>query len=129
MAHSNIHASSATLDYFPGEEFLIRALQNQLCFLINNKPIKRGRLLHFKKHHFCMVLTLLTPKNNSENTEIPLPFKVEEHLENGKDIVYFDYRIKTLIKDAEDNPLLDKVLREYQEKNQYYNNILEIITL
>ena len=76
-----------------------------------------------------MVLTLLTPKNNSENTEIPLPFKVEEHSEEGKDIVYFDYRIKTLVRNADDNPILDKVLREFKAKNQYFNNILEIITL
>ncbi len=124
-----LYTTSAALDFFPGEEFLTQSLQNQLCLMIDDRQVKRGRLLHFKKHHFCIVLTLLTPKDNTENTEIPLPFIVEEHHEDQKVMAYFDYRVKNIIPNCSNNENLDKILCNYSIKNQYFNKILEIITL
>ena len=123
-----IQAATAVLDAFPGEEFLTNALQNQLNFLINGKIIKRGRLLHFRKHHFCIIITILSTKNNTENIEIPLPFQAEIHDEDGKDLAYFDYRMSTIIKGGKSHPSFKKIMEGMATKNTYFNKILEIVT-
>jgi hypothetical protein len=104
-------------DHIPGEDFLIYCLQKNLHFSINNKTIKRGRLLLFRKFHYFIQIALLTEKGVRENFEIPIPFGVEFYSEDG--LIYFDYRLKALEVDS-----LPKIPEKVT--SAYFDKILEI---
>lgn len=110
-------APNLSIDRIPGEDFLVNCLQKNICFSLNNKTIKRGKLLLFKRFHYFIQMTLLTEKGSNENMDIPIPFKIEDHLDEG--LVYFDYRIKSLEVDS---------LPEIPEKvsSIYFDKILEM---
>lgn len=108
------------LDQVPGEPFLISCLQKNMNFSINNKTIKCGRLLLFRRVHYYIQIALLTEKNLRENFEIPIPFKVENYSDEG--LLYFDYRLDSL--QVDNMPRIpDKV------SSIYFNRILEIQTV
>lgn len=112
--------STINLDQVPGEQFLISSLQKQVNFSINGKQIKSGRLLLFRRVHYYVQIALMTDKNNRENFEIPIPFKVENYQEEG--LLYFDYRLDSL--ETDELPIIpDKV------SSVYFNKILEIQTV
>lgn len=104
-------------DQIPGEQFLVQCLQKNVSFSINNRVIKRGRLLLFKRFHYFIQIALLTERGTRENFDVPIPFKIEEHLEEG--LLYFDYRVKSL--EVENLPIItDKI------SSIYFDKILEI---
>jgi hypothetical protein len=109
--------SSTGLDQIPGEQFLLSCLQKPISFSINNKMIKKGKLLLFRKAHYFIQISLQTEKNVRENIEIPYPFKIENYDEEG--LLYFDYRI---------NSLNVETLPRFPEKisSIYFDKILEI---
>jgi hypothetical protein len=80
-----------TTNEIPGENFLVACLQKQVKFSINNKIIKQGRLLLFRKTHYYIHISITNVKNEKENFEIPFPFNVESHEKEG--LLYFDYRL------------------------------------
>ena len=108
------------LDQVPGEPFLISCLQKNMNFSINNKLIKKGRLLLFRRVHYYIQIALLTEKNLRENFEIPIPFKVENYSDEG--LLYFDYRLDSLQVDVLPR-IPDKV------PSIYFDKILEIQTV
>ena len=108
------------LDQVPGEPFLISCLQKNMNFSINNKIIKKGRLLLFRRVHYYIQIALLTEKNLRENFEIPIPFKVENYSDEG--LLYFDYRLDSL--QVDNLPRIpDKI------PSIYFDKILEIQTV
>jgi hypothetical protein len=109
--------SIITHDQVPGENFLISCLQKQLTFNIGDRIIKRGRLLLFRRIHYYIQISLLNDKNARENFEIPIPFRVEPHNEEG--LLYFDYRTSSLNVNEVPKPL-KKV------SSTYFDKILEI---
>lgn len=111
--------STIHLDQVPGEQFLVASLQKPVVFILNGKPIKKGRLLLFRRIHYYIQIALLTDKSQRENFEIPIPFRVENYPEDG--LLYFDYRLKSLETD---------ILPTIPEKvpSVYFNKILEIQT-
>lgn len=113
------------IDTIPGEDFLAKALQSQVSFVLGKKTIKQGRLIIFKKVHYYIQITILNSKNTKETFEIPIPYATEYYPLEG--LAYFDYRIKAL---AGNNIDLNNRLSTYRLKNvtpsQYYNKILEI---
>lgn len=114
------------LDYIPGEEFLTKSLQYELLFQLDKKTIKKGRLLIFKRVHYHILITLLTPKNEQEKFEIPIPLHVEDYPEEK--LIYFDYRLHNLT----NNDITKKKLNtnaNYLQPSQFFNKILEIQTL
>ena len=118
------------LDYdinqIPGEKYFVGALQSELTFLLGKKQIKKGRLILFRRAHYHIIFTLQNSRNNKENFEIPIPFKIEQHTDEN--IIYFDYRLRTLIgnnTDAEDK--LKKIKMRGTDPSQYYNKIIEIV--
>jgi hypothetical protein len=118
----------SVIDYIPGEQYFVKALQSSLTFTLGKKQIKKGRLLLFKRAHYHIVFTMLNGRDNKENFEIPIPFKIEYYPEEG--IMYFDYRIRSLAgnnKEIEDR--LSSVKIRGIQPTQYYNKILEISTL
>jgi hypothetical protein len=76
------------------DAFFTETLQSYLTLSINNKLIKKGRLILFKRVHFFIQLSFLSDKNTIEHLELPIPFDVEDYFDEG--LVYFDYRIRSL---------------------------------
>lgn len=105
------------LEHIPGEEFLVKCLQKPISFSINNKVIKRGRLLLYRRFHYFIQITLLSDRGLQENIDIPIPFKVEFYEEDG--LMYFDYRMKSLEVDC--LPLITEKVSSI-----YFDKILEI---
>lgn len=110
-------SSPLSLDHIPGEAFLIDCLQKNIGLVVNGKNIKRGKLLLFKRFHFFIQLTLCTEKGTKENVDIPIPFYIEEHLDEG--LLYFDYRLNTLKVNSFPH-MTNKV------SSVYFDNILEV---
>lgn len=110
-------ADTLNFDYIPGEQYLISCLQQNLSFTINNRSIKRGRLLLFRRFHYFIQIALLTEKGTRENFEIPIPFNIEFYQDDG--LMYFDYRIKSL-----QTNILPKIPEKVN--SVYFDKILEI---
>lgn len=109
-----------SLDHVPGEQYLVPWLQKQVCFSIGDKVVKKGRLILFRRIHYYIQIALMTDKSTRENFEIPIPFNVESHKDDG--LLYFDYRISSLNLDTLP-PIPPKV------SSSYFNKILEITAL
>lgn len=105
------------LDQIPGESFLTGCLQKNVTFSINNKTLKRGRLLLFKRFHYFIQISLLSEKGARENFDVPIPFKIEAHADEG--LLYFDYRLKSL--EVDYLPLITEKVASV-----YFDKILEI---
>lgn len=109
-------ADSIFLEQIPGENLLLSCLQSNLHFTINNKTLKRGRLLLFKRSHYFIQFSLISEKGQKENLEVPIPFKIEDHSIDG--LFYFDYRPAALG--------LENTLVADKNHSQFLNKILEI---
>lgn len=83
-----------SMDQVPGENFLLECLQKNVRFSINNKIVREGKLLLFRRIHFYIQIALQTDNITRENLEIPIPFAVENYEEEG--LLYFDYRVHSL---------------------------------
>ena len=110
-------SSSFQLDQIPGEPFLFSCLQKPVSFSVNNKTIKRGRLILFRKLHYFIQISLLSEKGLRENIELPIPFKIEDYSDDG--LMYFDYRMGSL--EVETLPMIPEKV-----SSVYFNKILEI---
>jgi hypothetical protein len=101
----------------PGEHFLVACLQKPITFSINNRTIKKGKLLLFKRFHYYIQISISSEKGLRENFDIPFPFKIEAYPLDK--LMYFDYRIKSL--ELENLPKIpDKV------SSGFFDKILEI---
>ena len=78
------------------EEVCKSLLQRSVSFIIKNKVIKKGKIELFTQRNFHIVFHLLTGKNKKEKLEIPIPFSIENHVDDG--LIFFDYRVKSLSK-------------------------------
>jgi hypothetical protein len=99
-------------------------LQKTLTMEIGNKAYKQGKLILFYQKNFYLTFIMDTVKKKKEKIEIPIPFDVEIHEQD--DLVYFDYRLKTLAKHA---PEIENYLKVYSSKknsNKFWNVILTI---
>jgi hypothetical protein len=106
------------------EETCKSLLQRQVSFELNNKIFKQGQLILFYQKNFYLIFIINTSKRDKDKIEIPIPFAIETHSEDN--LVYFDYRIKTLSKLA---PEVENYLKVYPSagvKNKYWDNILTI---
>lgn len=111
---------SFTSNGIPIDSLLVPYLQRPVAFVIKEKTIKKGKLLLFKRTHFFLQFSIETHKKTKETFDVPCPFNVESYPQ--EDLIYFDYRIDSLIK--------DKTLTLPQKAHSvYYNNILEIQAL
>lgn len=108
---------SISLDKIPGESFLLSSLQNILSFSINNRVIKKGRLLLYRRFHYFIQISILSEKGNRENFDLPIPFKIENYSSEG--LLYFDYRLKSL-----EVPSLPRLPEKVH--SIYFDKILEI---
>jgi hypothetical protein len=99
-------------------------LQKQLNLELSKKTHKQGKLILFYQKNFYITFIMDTEKKLKEKVEIPIPYDFEIHEED--DLVYFDYRIKTLAKHA---PEIENHLMVYPPKvagNKFWDTILTI---
>ena len=99
-------------------------LQKQLTLELSKKTYKQGKMILFYQKNFYLTFIMDTEKKPKEKIEIPIPFDIEIHEED--DLVYFDYRIKTLSKHA---PGIENHLMVYPSKvagNKFWDTILTI---
>ena len=76
------------------EEELKPFLQRNVCFKIDTKILKKGRLILFNIVDFYVVFTIETAfSNKRQSYEIPFPFHIEKA---GPDALLLDYRFQHL---------------------------------
>jgi hypothetical protein len=108
------------------EKALKHMLQKNIYIEIKDKNYKSGKLILFYQRNFYITLVMNTKKKEKEKVEIPIPFNVELH--EDENLIYFDYRIKTLCKYA---PEIETNLMVYPKKiagNKFWDSILMIDT-
>jgi hypothetical protein len=99
-------------------------LQKTISLELGNKIHKQGKLIIFYQKNFYLTFIMDTAKKDREKIEIPIPYDVEIH--ENDNLIYFDYRLKTLAKHA---PHIEDHLRLYSSKknsNKFWNTILTI---
>jgi hypothetical protein len=99
-------------------------LQKNITIDIKNKTYKKGKLLLFYQRNFYLTFVMDTDKKAKEKVEIPIPYDIEFH--ENENLIYFDYRIKTLAKHAPD---IEMNLIVYPKKitgNKFWDSILLI---
>ena len=99
-------------------------LQKQISIEIDKKIHKQGKLVIFYQKNFYLTFIMDTTMKLKEKIEIPIPFETEIHEEDN--LIYFDYRIKTLAKHA---PEIENNLMVYPAKvsgNKFWDKILTI---
>jgi hypothetical protein len=99
-------------------------LQKDITINIKNKTYKEGKLILFYQKNFYITFVMDTEKKSKEKIEIPIPYDIEMHKDDN--LIYFDYRIKTLSKYA---PEIETNLIVYPKKisgNKFWDSILFI---
>lgn len=100
-------------------------LQKTVSFEMKNKTIKHGRINLFTQRNFHLIFHITSSKKNKEKIEVPIPYNVEIHEDDN--LVYFDYRIKTLSKFTPDIvPLLKLYSNNNYNNNKFWDTILTI---
>lgn len=106
------------------EEACMFLLQKNLLLELNNKTYKQGKLILFYQKNFYLTFIMDTAKKKKEKVEIPIPFGVEIHEDDN--LVYFDYRLKTLAKHAPEIEANLKIYSSKKNSNKFWNGILTI---
>ena len=99
-------------------------LQKEITLELNNKVYKKGKLLLFYQKNFYITFVMDTAKKLKDKIEIPIPYDIEMY--EDENLLYFDYRIKSLSKYA---PQIETNLIVYPKKitgNKFWNSILSI---
>jgi hypothetical protein len=100
-------------------------LQRNVVFSIKNKILKKGKIELFVQRNFYIVFHILTTNNKKEKIEIPIPFGIENHSEDG--LVYFDYRTKTLSRYCpETENFIKNLLIKNKKTSKFGDSILVI---
>lgn len=99
-------------------------LQKNLTIELGNKVFKQGKLILFYQKNFYLTFLMDTAKSKREKVEIPIPYEVEIH--KADDLVYFDYRLKTLAKHAPEAEMYMKVYSSKKNSNKFWNAIMSI---
>jgi hypothetical protein len=99
-------------------------LQKKVVMEVKNKNYKQGKIILFYQKNFYITFVMETAKKSNEKVEVPIPYDVELYADEN--LVYFDYRIKTLAKHA---PEIETNLLIYPKKisgNKFWDSILLI---
>ncbi len=112
------------------EDILRKYFQKDVKFIINEDEFKKGKFLLYKimtyGNNYYVEFTIKTDKK-IDLIKVPYPFNVENYPDDN--LLYFDFRIKTLCKN---NVYYETLLKEFSKKeegekyNKFFDNILEI---
>lgn len=100
-------------------------LQRNVVFSIKNKILKKGKIELFVQRNFYIIFHIFTSNNKREKIEIPIPYGIENHPEDG--LVYFDYRTKTLSRYCPETENFIKNLLSKTQKNSKFGNCILVI--
>ena len=108
------------------EKTLKKLLQKNVSLQFKNKLFKQGKLILFQQNNYHISLLLHSSKKGDIKLEVPIPYNVEEWIDDN--LVYFDYRLTTL------SQRKDELLQQLKsikplKTSKYYNSILEIVIL
>lgn len=110
------------------EEILKNHFQRQFEFELDGKIFKRGRLVLFridlKSNNYDVLWMFKTSSEKLENFRTPIPYDVEYYPDESE--IFFDYRIKTLVKG---NTGLSNKLKKLASKyspSKYFDSIVTI---
>lgn len=104
----------------PIEDTIKFLLQRDLLFVINNRTIKRGKLILFKQNNFCIDLHIIQPTKTTHSIyTIPIPYDTK--IFNSH--VLFDYTLNTLVKN---NHRLYNLIKDIKppRKTKFYDTQL-----
>jgi hypothetical protein len=109
-----------SLDQVPGEPFFKKGLQKQIIVSVENRTLRKGKLMLFSRSNYYIQIALMSEKGHRENMEVPIPFNIEYHEDEG--LMYFDYRVSAL---------RTEILPNFEGKttSSFFNKILEIQVL
>lgn len=108
----------------PIEETLKYLLQRQITFTINDRVIKKGKLVIFKQNNYCVDLHLNQSQTKKEGLliyTIPIPFTIIKTSQN----ILFDYRLVSLVRSNERLLQMVKNIAPAR-KTKFYDTILNI---
>jgi hypothetical protein len=109
------------------DDILKPYLQKNIRFIINNQPYKEGKFILYTHGYFSLNFNIRNyRKNKTETVKLPLPFSYEVH--KSEDLLYFDYRLKTFIREHKDIENCIKDVKN-QTLSKYYDKILTIETV
>jgi hypothetical protein len=115
-------------DYILGiNDVLNPFLQKTIRFTINNQIHKEGKFILYTHGYFSLNFNIKNyRKNKIEIIKLPLPFNYELHTED--ELLYFDYRLRTFIKEHKD---IENCIKNIKNKvlSRYYDKILTIEVL
>jgi len=108
------------------EAAISKALQNNVTFTLENKIVKKGKLILFCIKDFFCVFTLVCPDRGNKKIiyEIPYPFSMNTTSEK----IVFDY---TALSFCKNNKNIDSLMRKLNisKPSKYYNKRLTITLL
>jgi hypothetical protein len=106
------------------DEILKTILLNNILLKIEGNKYKEGNFISFNYNFFSLNLLLKNKtKNKTDILKLPLPFDMYKK----DDLIYFDYKIKTFIKNNNLEELITKIKKPCVSR--FYDRILTIQTL
>jgi protein associated with RNAse G/E len=98
----------------------MKCLQKQIVVSMDNRTLRKGKLMLFSRSNYYILISLMSEKGHRENMEVPIPFNIEYHEDEG--LMYFDYRVSAL---------RTEILPNFEGKttSSFFNKILEIQVL
>lgn len=93
------------------EQHINKFLQSSLIFSLENKILKKGKLILFSIKDFYCIFTIICQEKNNKKIifEIPYPFKFNNFLDKA----VFDYTLKAF---SNDNLAIDEMLKKIVAK-------------
>ena len=108
-------------DYiFDLDDTLKHLLLSQVILKIDEDVYKQGTFISFTHNYFNLNITIQNPKKvKYDILKLPLPFNCFTR----KNIIYFDYKIKTFSKN---NPIIEKNIMELKKPyiSKFYDKIV-----
>jgi len=98
-------------------------LQRNICLEVKNKCLRKGKLILFYQKNFHIIFVIDTIKNGRDKIELPIPYGIELHPEDG--LIYFDYRIDTLSKFCDNIELFFRFFPK-KKMSKFWDSILTI---
>ena len=111
-----------TVEYIEDvEQYLKCMFLSNIHFTINNKPIKRGKLINVAVKDFFVVFQLQIQKGGIKTYEVPYPYSVYKY----KDSLIFDYKLNTL---GFNDPMNLLKLKNFKPKknSKFYDIVMSI---
>lgn len=100
-------------------------LLKQVVFTIDEKTVRRGKIMLFSSNDYYVKFVLQTNKNIIKNYEIPYPYRVL----TGNNFVRFSYQLSDLCKDNLDKVQFVTIHTPVENNNKLHDKRLTITVI